>query len=159
MIHTKMSLATPNTINTIRSMEQPAIDRVRELEQVLAALPQVVMPVTHTLHGGIYSRTIVIPAGVVLTGGFIKVPTTLIICGKLTIYTDGDPIEIDGYKVIVASAARKQVAVIHEETTGTLVFATNAQTIEEAENEFCEDAHLLASRTHLSLNTEIITGE
>jgi hypothetical protein len=151
-------IAITNT-DSIAKMSQSAIEKVCMFEQLMLTLPQVVMPVTHTLHGGVYSRTLTIPAGVVITGGFIQVPTTLIINGRGTIYANDETMEVNGYKVIVASAGRKQIYSAHEDTTGTMFFATNAKTVEEAENEFTMDAYMLLSRTHEHLNTEIITGE
>ena len=39
--------------------------------------PQVAIQTTHHFHAGLYSRTIRIPAGVMITGALIKIPTLL----------------------------------------------------------------------------------
>ena len=60
-------------------MTSDAVAKVRELEGVLRELPQVEIATEHVLHAGLYARTIRIPAGVVLTGVFIIIPTMLVV--------------------------------------------------------------------------------
>jgi len=96
---------------------------------------------------------------VAIAGAFIQVPTTLVVSGNVTVYANDQAYEIDGYQVLVASAGRKQVFVAHTDTNMTMTFATDAKTVEDAENEFTSEPDLLASRRHENLNTTIITGE
>ncbi len=141
----------------IPAMSESAIDAVRAMEHAARQLPQVRMTTHHLLHGGMYSRTIIIPAGVAVTGSLVKVPTALIICGHVWVYTEGDMIEINGYRVIPASSNRKTAVVAHKETAVTMIFATEAKTIEQAEAEFADDISMLAS--HDNENIVVITGE
>lgn len=140
-------------------MSESAIEKVRLVQNAMLELPQVDLPVHHILHGGMYSRSLVIPAGVVIAGAFIQVPTTLVVSGNVTVYANDQAYEIDGYQVLVASAGRKQLFVAHTDTNMTMTFATDAKTVEDAENEFTSEPELLASRRHKYLNTTIITGE
>lgn len=140
-------------------MNESAIEKVRLVQNAMLKLPQVDLPVHHILHGGMYSRSLVIPAGVAIAGAFIQVPTTLVVSGNVTVYANDQAYEIDGYQVLVASASRKQVFVAHADTNMTMTFATDAKTVEDAENEFTSEPELLASRRHEDLNTTIITGE
>jgi len=140
-------------------MSESAIEKVRLVQNAMLKFPQIDLPVHHILHGGMYSRSLVIPAGVAIAGAFIQVPTTLVVSGNVTVYANDQAYEIDGYQVLVASAGRKQVFVAHTDTNMTMTFATDAKTVEDAENEFTSEPDLLASRRHENLNTTIITGE
>lgn len=142
----------------IRSMRPAAINRVRELEAAALALPQVAICTHHVLHAGVYARTICIPAGVALTGAEIKLATLLIIHGRVRVGTDDDePIELDGYNVIPASAGRKQAFLALTDTHLTMIFPTRAITVAQAEDEFTDEAARLFSR--IGANTIQITGE
>jgi len=150
------ALATNNKISV---MSESAIEKVKMVQNAMLKFPQSDLPVHHILHGGMYSRSLVIPAGVAIAGAFIQVPTTLVVSGNVTVYANDQAYEIDGYQVLVASAGRKQLFVAHADTNMTMTFSTNATTVEDAENEFTSEPDLLASRRHENLNTTIITGE
>lgn len=143
----------------IPAMSIEAIDKVRELEAITRELPQVEIATDHVLHGGMYARTICIPAGVVLTGVFIRVPTLLVFDGHATVNSGEDPVTLTGYHVLAASAHRRQAFLAHGDTTLTMVFATQAKTVAEAEDEFTDEAHLLFSRKPGAVNRINITGE
>ena len=130
----------------IPAMTAQAIDKVRELEAITRDLPQVEIATDHVLHGGMYARTICIPAGVVLTGVFIRVPTLLVFDGNATVNAGDDATTLVGYHVLAASAHRRQAFLAHADTRLTMVFATQAKTVVEAEDEFTDEAHLLFSR-------------
>ena len=143
----------------IRPMTVAAIDKVRALEAVLSTAPQSVIETHHVLHGGQYTRTVMLPAGTVITGALIKTPTTLTIAGDCTAYIGDDVITLSGYNVMAASAGRKQAFVAHTDTYMTMTFATDAKTIEEAEDAFTDEGHMLLSRSEFGRNAILITGE
>jgi hypothetical protein len=147
------------TAGRIPAMTDEAIARVRRLEAALLELPQVPIATDHVLHGGMYARTIMIPAGVVLTGALIRVPTVLILAGDATVDTGEDAVRLTGYHVLAASAHRRQAFLAHADTWLTMVFATRAATVEQAEDEFTDEAHLLLSRQLGAVNAIHITGE
>lgn len=128
------------------AMTDEAIGKVREAESKLLAMPQVDIPTQHSFHAGMYARTVTIPAGVAITGALIKIPTLLIVNGRCEVFTGGEVVELSGYNVIQASANRKQVFLAHEDTTLTMLFPTTATTIEQAENEFTDEADMLQTR-------------
>lgn len=144
---------------SIPAMSSDAVAKVRELEGVLRELPQVEIATEHVLHSGMYARTIRMPAGIMLTGVFIVIPTLLIVNGHATAYIGGEAIDLVGHQVIPASAGRKQAFIAHADTDLTMVFATKAKTVEEAEAEFTDEAHLLFSRKPGAINRINITGE
>jgi hypothetical protein len=135
-----------------------ALAEVRALEANLFALPQVAIETHHVLHGGMYARTIVIPANVVLTGALIRVATLLVVDGDVLVHTDGEPMRLTGRQILPASAGRKQAFVALGETHLTMLFPTRATTVEEAEDEFTDEADALISRG-AGANHVTITGE
>lgn len=141
----------------IAPMSPATIERVSEYEAQLAALPQVDMPTHHVIHGGMYARTIRIPAGVDMVGAQIKLATVIIVNGHALIEVEGGTIEVEGYRVIAASAGRKQAFRAIADTDLTMIFPTSAQCVEDAEREFTDDADRLMSRT--GVNTVVITGD
>jgi hypothetical protein len=143
----------------IPAMGDAAIDRVRRLEAELLTWPQTGIATDHVLHGGMYARTIVIPAGAALTGAFIRAPTLLIFDGCATVTVGDDVVTLTGRRVLSASAGRKQAFLAHADTSLTMVFATQAKTVGEAEAEFTDEAHLLVSRKPGAINYVNITGE
>ena len=147
------------TENRITSMTPSAIEKVRRLETALRALPQIDVPTEHIIHGGMYSRTVVIPAGAVVTGVLIRVPTIIVVKGHCVVYIGDEAVEVQGYKVLAASAHRKQACMAFEDTTWTMIFTTDASTIVEAEDQFTDEPELLMSRQDGSMNTINITGE
>lgn len=131
---------------------------VTAVEDVVLAEPQREITTYHVLHAGVYSRTICVPAGVVLTGAVIKVPTTLTVSGRASVLIgDGQEMIVDGYHVFAAAAGRKQAFIAHTDTWLTMSFKTDARTVEEAENEFTDEADRLFSRRWP--NEVVITGE
>lgn len=48
-------------------IESPAWEQINRLEQAMAQLPQQLCPLTHTFTPGLYTRTILMPAGTKLT--------------------------------------------------------------------------------------------
>jgi hypothetical protein len=143
----------------IPAMSKPAIDKVKKLENVLLAFPQVELNTDHVIHGSMYARTVKIPKGAMLSGALIKVPTMLIINGSCRVFVGDDAIDVNGYNVLAASANRKQAFLSFEETTITMIFQTNVDSVEEAEVEFTNEYELLMSHKDSNQNTVIITEE
>jgi hypothetical protein len=141
----------------IPAMSQAALASVYELEGEILKLPQVEMTTHHVIHGGMYARTITVPAGVVATGALIKIATILVVNGHARVTVGDDCIEIAGHHVIPASAGRKQGIFALADTVVTMIFATDAQTVGECEIEFTDEADRLAS--HHCDNIVVITGE
>ncbi len=141
-------------------MSPAAIDKVRQLEGLASAQPQVALTTEHVIHGGMYSRTICIPAGTMITGALVKVATLLIVDGDALAYIgDDEPMRLQGYTVLPASAGRKQAFVAIEATHLTMLFPTEAKTVEEAESQFTDEVEILLSRRDADSNSIVITGE
>lgn len=150
-----MSLAVVK--NTVPAMNDASIQRVKEIENVLMAFPQIELDTDHVIHGSMYARTITMPKGTVLSGALIKVPTMLIINGHCRVFVGNDTINVEGYNVLAASANRKQAFLALEDTSLTMIFNTDADTVKAAEIEFTDEHELLMS--HGNHNSVLITGE
>lgn len=141
----------------IEPMSPARIDEVREFEARLAELPQACIDTHHVIHGGMYARTIRIPAGVALTGAEIKLATMLIVSGHVRVTIDDGTRDLAGYHVLAAAAGRKQAFLALADTDLTMIFPTQSRTVEECEAEFTDEADRLMSRT--GHNTIVITGD
>ena len=145
-------------LDNIPAMGNAALNNVRVLEQFVRAAPQYAVETHHVIHGGMYCRTIMLPAGHILTGALVKVPTLLTINGQVTVYLgDSGSVEISGHAVLPARPGRKQALVSLTDTHISMVFATNAQSVEEAEGLMTDEADSLMSRSNI--NTVVVTGE
>lgn len=143
----------------IPAMHAEAVAHVARLEAHDARLPQVEIATHHVLHAGLYARTILMPAGTRLTGALVDIATTIIVCGDCTVALgDGLTERLAGYRVLPAGGHRKQAYFAHSDTWLTMVFATSAKTVEEAEEEFTAEAHKLMSRQPGHANTIVATG-
>ena len=144
---------------TLPAMTDEQIDLVRAVEAKMLEMPQISIPTHHLLHGGMYARTITLHTGMAISGAQIEVATILIVNGKCSVFAGDDTIEIDGHAVIPGSKGRKQLFLAETETSLTVVFPTQAKTIEDAEEEFTKEAARLGSRQCAEHDTHIITGE
>ena len=143
--------------NRIPAMNSEAIARVYEYEAEALKRKQVPIKTFHILHAGMYTRMICLPKNVALTGALIKIATLLTINGDVTVKLGEKEVRYTGYQVFPASANRKQAFAAHEDTWITMQFATQAKTVEEAENEFTDESSILLSRH--GENEVVITGE
>ncbi len=147
------------TQNRIPAMTDEAVAKVYALEAYTTQMPQIRIDTEHVLHAGVYARTIAIPAGVLLTGALIKCATILIVYGDVCVYIDGEAHNMTGYNVLAASAHRKQAFVAKSDTYLTMIFASKADSVARAEEEFTDEPHLLMSRADGAINSTMITGE
>jgi len=142
----------------LAAMSSAAIDTVRRAEDCsLAHLPQRAIATEHVFHAGLYARTIMIPQHVFLTGALIKIATLLVVDGHALVYVGEDePFEIRGHAVLPASAGRKQAFHAQTDTWLTMVFATAARTVDDAERAFTDEYEKLFSRRNAET---IVIGE
>lgn len=107
------------------------------------AVADVEIVTEHLIHGGMYARTIRVAKGVVFTSVLIKIPTTVVVHGHLAI--DGVGV-VEGYGVLAGSAFRKQAYMTLSDVEMTMIFPTQATTVEEAEQEFTDELDQLMTR-------------
>lgn len=139
-----------NSPETLRALDEAAaiIARRQQLEAVTE----------HLIHGGMYARTMRLPEGAVIVGALIRVPTILVIQGSASLLAGDDWAHIDGYGVLAGSAYRKALIVARGPVEMTMLFPTQARTVEEAERELTDEHEKLMSRRSES-NATVVTGE
>lgn len=131
----------------IAAMTPEAINNVAGLADSVRHLPQERIKTTHTLHAGVYARTVLVPKGVMITGVLVKCDTILVVSGDVLVYVGEDaPVHLRGYMPLACAGGRKQVFIALEDTNLTMIFQSDAETIEEAENQFTDEADMLLSR-------------
>ena len=141
----------------IEAMSAQDIGIAIEAEDYLLSLEQLDIATYHTLHAGVYTRTIHLAAGCTISGALIRVDTTLIVTGHMRILIGSDIQDYDGVSLITASKNRKQVMTAVGTASITMVFASNASTVQEAEDEFTVESDKLMSRQDGMVN--ILNGE
>ena len=133
-------------VRPLPPMSADSVAIVREFEDAVLQLPQVKINTEHALHAGMYARTIMIPAGTVITGVQIKIPTILIVSGDALFYGDDGTTQFTGYHVTLGAVGRKQAIYALADTYLTMMFPTAAKTVAEAEEEFTDEPERLGSR-------------
>ncbi len=113
----------------------------------------------HVLHGGMYARTIRLEPETLMNGSFIKLATLLIIHGHCLMVAGDEVAEIDGFNVIPGYAGRKSSFVTRGKVEMTMIFPTQAKTVEDAEEEVFGEADELMSRKDGNGNIVNVTGE
>jgi hypothetical protein len=152
-------MLTPYLLISALASSPEGIAAISEAEIRAAQLPQAEIATQHVLHAGLYARTIMIPAGVAITGALVEVATVLIVSGDCTVSRGDSAERLTGYAVLPASAHRKQAFFAHADTYLTMIFATSAKSVGEAEDEFTSEAAKLMSRQPGHSNTIVVTGK
>lgn len=146
--------------NRIPSMSNDMLDKVRLLERLASEIEQIDIDTLHVIHAGMYARTVFVSSGVMITGAQIKRATLLIFSGDVSVFTGVDePLELNGYNVIPASANRKQAFVARTDMHLTMIFPSDAKTVEEAEKQFTDETEKLLSHRDDNFNHTLISGE
>jgi len=133
---------------TVTATDELTVQKLCVAEQYIRQYPQLVFPTEHLFHAGLYSRTVRIPAGVVFTSVFIKIPTLLILNGTCDVLVGNAGVRFEDYNVIPAQAGRKTAYITRSPVELTMIFATKARTVEEAESEFTDEGDSLLSRVN-----------
>lgn len=130
-------------INTVLPSQN---ELVRQFENAALTLPQVHITTEHVLHGGMYARTIRIPANTMLTGAMTSCDNLCIVSGDITVTTDDGARRLTGFHVLPARAGAKRAGITHADTCWTTIIPTNAATVTEAENQLTGEAEMLQTR-------------
>jgi len=128
-------------------------EAMAELERHVLTAPQIDLRTEHALMGGVYARTITIPAGTVLTGATHKKDHMNVVCGDITVTTDSGPVRLTGYHVIPTKAGSKRAGYAHSDTTWTTLCHTELTDIEAIEDELVEESSRLQTRQVALQNT------
>lgn len=139
----------------VTTMQQAKYDALTE---ALLQLPQVDLLTTHVIMGGLYARTIRIPAGVVLTGAVHKKDHVDIMQGDITVTTHEGSKRLTGHHVLNTPAGLGRAGYAHTETLWTTICATELTELAAIEAELVENPAKLQTRgpALCNLNTQQI---
>ena len=121
-------------------------EAVRELERHLMQMPQVDMATHHLVHGRMYARTIVIPAGVMLTGALTNCDNICVLHGDISVTTDDGTVRLTGFHVLPARAGFKRAGLAHADTYWTMLCHTDLTEVRDIEDAITSESHLLQTR-------------
>ncbi len=112
------------------------IDRYEDATLALD-IPQVDIPAIHNFSAGIYSRHVVIPAGVLITGRKHRHSHLVMIAhGRVTIWDEQHGTQnLVGFTVFESKPGARRMIYAHEETIFITLHATNETDIEKVEEE------------------------
>lgn len=141
----EQALEMPETME-LSPMSPEALSEMRRLESIVATCPQIQLKVIQKLFAGMYYRTLFVPKGCIAFGSLQKIPTLLIASGSFLLTSGAQVFRVDGYRVLEGAPGRKQLVRALEDSVFTMVFPTNAKTVEEAEEEFTDEFENLQTR-------------
>lgn len=130
----------------------PTRDQIERLEGVLLQAEAngagVELGTWHHFAEGLVARTILIPAGTVLTGAAHKAEHLNVCHGDIDVWTEAGMRRLTGYHVIASLPGAKRVGFAHADTYWTTVHLnpTNERDLAALEDALVEDAHMLQSR-------------
>lgn len=154
-----MSTALQPIMAALTPPTQASLDKIRLIHEAILQFEQVPIVTSHLLHGGLYARSIHLDPETRMVGSLIKQPTVLIVSGETAILIGDRLVELTGYNVLPGCAGRKQVFLTRGPVDMTMIYATSARTVEEAEDEVFAEAGQLLSRRDGSLDQVTITGQ
>ena len=129
-------------------VDKPKVkDPVLALQGELGKLPQVDLQTAHLTHGGMYARTIFIPAGVALTGAKTNIANICIVSGDITVSTDTGVVRLTGYHVIPANAGFRRAGFAHADTYWTTLLHTEMDDLQAIEDAMTDQSATLQTRT------------
>lgn len=135
-------------LNGTFSLAGEKAQQVARLEAELEQLPQTIVPPVEHVHGKVYTRTGLIPAGTTFIGAVHKKDHINIVCGDVTIATDEGTLRLTGYHVLPCNAGSKRVAHAHADTLWTTIAHTELTDFSAIEDELAEDSAALQTRKY-----------
>ncbi len=151
------SSLTTGTLPSLVRASRETLDFTERVHEALLQVADVEIATEHVLHGGMYARTIRLEAGVAMVGSLIKRATVLIIHGSVSLLAGDELVDLEGYNVLPGFPGRKGLFVTRGPVEMTMIFPTQAATVEEAENEVFAEADILMSRKDGGRDTVTIT--
>lgn len=128
----------PASGGALPSQSAGTVARIAEAGELARSFPQETLRLEHEFWAGLYARTLFVPKGVMITGVCIRIPTLLIVSGDVLALGDAGFERFTGYRVLRGQAGRRALFVAVEDTAMTMLFATRARTLDEAEREFTD---------------------
>jgi hypothetical protein len=130
--------------------EKPTRETIERLEAAMLQMPQVNIPTTHYVSGGIYARHIDVPEGATITGAVHRKDHINVLCGDITVWTDEGMKRLTGYHILPTKAGAKRAGHTHSPTQWTTLVRTDKTDLAEIEADIVEQPETLQTRTALA---------
>jgi hypothetical protein len=157
LIPHNVSVTVPQT--KLHPSTPEAIEKVDRLTTEMRKRQQLHFVTEHLLHAGMYTRTVHFPADSLIAAVLFKVATVLIIQGSAEVWSNGELIRVDGYTVVPCAAGRKIALVTRSDLSASMMFPTDAKTVEEAQKQFTDEYEMLVPLSAPGAHNVLITGE
>ena len=138
-------VAPPVDINPVLAA-MPGPDAVRQLEQFMLTQPQIDLSTSNLVHGGMCARTILVPAGTILTGALTNMDNICVVFGDIEVTTDTGVQRLTGFHVLPAKAGAKRAGVAHADTWWATIWPTQLTDIRAIEDEMTSESSILQTR-------------
>lgn len=142
-------------MNDIVSEKIVCREMVNAWEALARTAPQVELRVEHHFSFGVYSKTIYIPKGIILTGHIHKFENLNILSKGKMLVSIGDKMEIvEAPFIVVSPPNTKRIAEALEDCVWTTILGTQEKDINVIENEFVahsEEEYLEFAKQQLAL--------
>lgn len=115
------------------------VPTLKDLEEELVKLPQILIPTIHTFSAGIYVREIHIPAGTIVIGKRHRHSTcNMLMAGELSIYMGPNlPVKhLTAPCIFTSEPGAKKMGYAHTDVIFVNVHPTTSTDLEEIEKEF-----------------------
>lgn len=127
--------------------ELAQIDGVEKIREGLKDLPQVDLNTQHAFMGGMYARTIYIPAGCAVSGATHKTDHINVMFGDIAFTgLDGQVKRLTGFHVIPVKAGIARLGVALVDTVWTTICKTDKDDVESAEDDLVVESAQLQTR-------------
>jgi len=109
---------------------------ILKYEEFAKTQPQLYIPVTDYIHGGMYTRQITILKDTIITGQIYKFDHfDIMISGDITVSTDTDkPKRFKGFNIFKGMSGKKRAGYAHEDTTWITVHAVTGESGEKIQD-------------------------
>jgi len=115
--------------------------KVRDMERIMLAMPQVEIPVKHYFSKGVYAREILIPAGTTVTGKIHKFANLNILSqGEMMVSTENGVQLVRAPFTVVSPPGTKRIAHTLTDCVWTTIHGTEKTDLDAIELEFTADS-------------------
>lgn len=140
-------------------METNIPERIEQLTQELLKAPQVDVKTSHALSGGIYARTMYVPAGTLLTGATHKKDHINVFIGDFSVSSIEGLFRYTGHHVIECKAGIRRAILAHVDGVWTTLVRTDLTEINDIEDESVVESGSLQTRQDLITHNQKFTLE
>lgn len=111
-------------------------EKLQRLDEELLKYPQIDLPITHRYSRGVYSRTMYMPRGTILTGRIHKYSQiNILLRGEVSVLTEEGMVRVKAPFVVESPAGTKRAMYAHEESEWMTIMGTDITDPDQALDE------------------------